>query len=222
MSLTLARDGAQHIPAALDAATLASVETALAALPSDRAGQRLSDLSGIAPILSPTGAIGRHAAARIGAQARPVRAILFDKSAATNWSLGWHQDRTIAVRARVETPGFGPWTIKAGIHHVAPPPGLLDAMVTLRLHLDPVDADNAPLLIAPGSHRHGRIAETDIASHVERCGTHACLAERGDIWIYATPILHASDAATHPRHRRVLQLDYSADTLPGALDWLGV
>ena len=33
MSLTLARDGAQHIPAALDAATLASVETALAALP---------------------------------------------------------------------------------------------------------------------------------------------------------------------------------------------
>lgn len=222
MPLLFARDGAQHIPAALDPATLTTIETALAALPADRAGQRLSDLSAIAPILSSTGAIGRHAAARIGTQARAVRAILFDKSAATNWSLGWHQDRTIAVRARIDTPGFGPWTIKAGIHHVAPPPALLDAMVTLRLHIDPVDADNAPLLIAPGSHHHGRIAEADIAAHVARCGTHACLAARGDIWIYATPILHASDAATNPRHRRVLQLDYSADTLPGALEWLGV
>ena len=31
-------------------------------------------------------------------------------------------------------------------------------MVTLRVHLDPVPATNAPLLIAPGSHKLGRIA----------------------------------------------------------------
>ena len=57
---------------------------------------------------------------------------------------------------------------------------------------------------------------------VDRCGTVACLASRGDIWLYATPILHASDAAANPRHRRVLQLDYSADDLPGDLEWLGI
>lgn len=222
MSLTLATDGAWHIPAALDQATLATIETALADLPPDQPGLRLAALPALAAILAPTGAIGRHAAAHQGDATRPVRAILFDKSAATNWALGWHQDRTIAVRARIDTPGFGPWTVKSGIQHVAPPQSLLDQMLTLRLHLDAVDAGNAPLLIAPGSHRHGRVIESDVASLVAACGVHACLAERGDIWLYATPILHASDAATNPRHRRVLQLDYSPDPLPGALDWLGV
>ena len=222
MTLILTRDGAQHLPAALDTASLAAIEAALATLPTDRPGQRLASLTLLAPLLAQDGAVGRHAAAHLGHAARPVRAILFDKSAATNWSLGWHQDRTIAVRQRINTPGFGPWTTKSGIQHVAPPQSLLNAMLTLRLHLDPVDNANAPLLIAPGSHRHGRIAEADVATHVARCGTHACLADRGDIWLYATPILHAFDAATHPRHRRVLQLDYSADTLPGALAWLGV
>lgn len=31
----------------------------------------------------------------LGPEARPVRALLFDKSDSANWSLGWHQDRTI-------------------------------------------------------------------------------------------------------------------------------
>lgn len=222
MILTIATHGAQHIPAALDAATLATIEAALADLPSDQPGLRLASLPALAAILGPTGAIGRHAAAHQGPAIRPVRAILFDKSATTNWSLGWHQDRTIAVTERSDTPGFGPWTVKSGIPHVAPPQSLLDRMLTLRVHLDPVDVDNAPLLIAPGTHRHGRIPESDVAAHVANHGTHACLAAPGDIWLYATPILHASDAATTPRHRRVLQLDYSADPLPGALEWLGV
>ena len=222
MTLTLTRDGAQHLLAALDTASLAVIEATLAKLPTDRPGQRLANLAGLAPLLAQDGAVGRHATAHLGHAARAVRAILFDKSATTNWSLGWHQDRTIAVRQRIDTPGFGPWTTKSGIQHVAPPQSLLDAMLTLGLHLDPVDAANAPLLIAPGSHRHGRIAEADVAAHVAQYGTHACLADRGDIWLYATPILHASDAAKNPHHRRVLQLDYSADTLPGELEWLGV
>lgn len=222
MPLTLATDGAQHIPAALDADSLATIEAALATQPTDRAGLRLASLPALTVMLSATGPIGRHAAALLGDAARPVRAILFDKSATTNWSLGWHQDRTIAVRQRIDTPGFGPWTVKSGIQHVAPPQSLLDRMLTLRLHLDPVDAHNAPLLVAPGSHRHGRVAESEVATLVDRCGTHACLAAPGDIWLYATPILHASDAATTPRHRRILQLDYSADPLPGGLEWLGV
>ncbi|ETI65081.1 phytanoyl-CoA dioxygenase [Sphingobium sp. C100] len=222
MSFTLATNGAHHVPAALDTPALATIEAALSAFPADRAGQRLAKLPMLAGMLSATGAVGRHAAAHLGDAAKPVRAILFDKSAAANWALGWHQDRTIAVATRIDTPGFGPWTVKSGIQHVAPPQSLLDAMLTLRIHLDPVEADNAPLLIAPGSHRHGRVAETDVPGLVARCGIHACLAQRGDIWLYATPILHASDAARRPRHRRVLQLDYSANPLPGALAWSGV
>ncbi|MBO9621948.1 MAG: phytanoyl-CoA dioxygenase family protein [Sphingomonas sp.] len=153
---------------------------------------------------------------------RPVRAILFDKSPAANWALGWHQDRTIAVRARTEQAGFGPWSVKQGLLHVEPPFALIEAMRTMRVHLDPVPEDNAPLLIAPGSHRLGRIAEGDLAAVVERCGTATCLAAAGDVWLYATPIVHASAASNGMRHRRVLQVDWSSDSLPGDLAWLGV
>jgi hypothetical protein len=72
----------------------------------------------------------------LGDGARAVRALLFDKTPEANWGVPWHQDLTIAVKSRVETPGFGPWTVKAGIHHVRPPVEVLERMVTLRIHLD--------------------------------------------------------------------------------------
>ena len=151
-----------------------------------------------------------------------VRAILFDKTSSTNWGLPWHQDRTIVVTRRVEVEGFGPWTVKSGLLHVAPPFDLLAGMVTLRVHLDPVPETNAPLLIAPGSHRLGQIPEGELKSVVQQCGTATCLADAGDVWLYSTPILHCSEAARDPAHRRVLQVDFAAGELPGGLTWLGI
>ena len=194
----------------------------LAGLPAEQAGVRIHGLPGLGPWLAPIGPIGALAGHALGTEVWPVRAILFDKTASTNWALGWHQDRTICVRDRVETPGFGPWSIKAGLHHVAPPFDLLARMVTLRVHLDDVPATNAPLLIAPGSHRRGRGPVDQVEQVAAECGALACLADAGDVWAYATPILHASDAASRPDRRRVLQVDFSADTLPGGLEWLGV
>jgi ectoine hydroxylase-related dioxygenase (phytanoyl-CoA dioxygenase family) len=214
------RDGAEQISGALDEAALTVVEAALGALPKNRPGVRISNCPKLQPLLlAATGTIGKVAARWLGSSCRPVRAILFDKSVGANWALSWHQDRTIAVVERAETPGFGPWTVKAGIHHVEPPIELLERMLTLRLHLDHVDSDNAPLLIAPGSHRYGRVAENHIACTIERCGIHACLADRGDLWAYSTLILHASEAARRPRRRRVLQVDYSAADLPAGLQF---
>lgn len=201
---------------------LPDLQRVLAAVSIERAGTRLRGIPGLAAVIEATSVIGAVAAKHLGSTARPVRALLFDKSAATNWSLGWHQDRTIAVVGRHDTEGFGPWTTKASLHHVAPPPTLQAQMITLRVHLDPVDGDNAPLLVAPGSHRLGRIAQPDIPGIVQRCGIMSCLAETGDVWAYATPILHASQAALQPRRRRVLQIDYAACDLPGRLQWLGV
>ncbi len=188
----------------------------------DRAGIRLTGIAALNTHLSANGGIGKLAGSILGAATKPVRAVLFDKTPATNWKLKWHQDRTIAVQRHVETEGYGPWSIKSGLRHVAPPFALLARMITIRVHLDDVDNTNAPLLVAPGSHRLGRIAESDVGAAVERCGTYACLAKAGDAWLYATPILHASDAASLPTHRRVLQIDYSADRLPRPLEWLGV
>jgi hypothetical protein len=201
---------------------LPEIEAIAATLEPDRAGIRLHGIEGLQGLLDPRSPIGAIATDAIGAVALPVRAILFDKTAAANWSLGWHQDRTIVVAKRRAVPGFGPWTVKAGLLHVAPPFEVLAGMVTLRVHLDPVGPDNAPLLVAPGSHRFGRVAEADIEAVVSKCGVAACLAEPGDVWLYATPILHASDAAADPRRRRVLQVDYAAGDLHGGLEWLGI
>lgn len=168
------------------------------------------------PVLADLGAIP---ASVIGPSARAVRAIYFDKSEQANWSLDWHQDRVICVREKVDVQGYGPWTIKSGLLHVTPPFEVLERMVTIRIHLDDVGQDNAPLLIAPGSHRLGRIAEANVTDAVERCGTAVCFAQAGDVWLYASPIVHASQASARPSRRRVLQIDYAALDLPGGLEW---
>lgn len=195
---------------------------AVGKLPKDLPGIRIGAAAGLRELVADSGAIGSRILLFAGADARPVRMILFDKNPATNWALGWHQDRTICVQEQRDVAGFGPWTRKAGMLHVAPPIHLLEQMVTVRVHLDDVPIDNAPLLVAPGSHRFGLVREDAIADIVARCGVEACLADAGDIWVYATPILHASDAAANPRRRRVLQIDYAAFDLTDGLEWSGI
>lgn len=195
---------------------------AIAEHSSKRPGVRLHGHVPIAQLLSQDRPIGAIAASILGNGSQPVRTILFDKRTSANWALGWHQDRTIAVKGKVELPGYGPWTVKDSMHHVAPPYDLLDRMLTLRVHIDPVTDDNAPLLVALGSHRLGRIEERRIAKVVTDSIILACVAEPGDLWAYATPVLHASDAARIASGRRVLQVDFCAEDLPGDLEWLGI
>ena len=54
-----------------------------------------------------------------------VRGLLFDKTPEANWPVPWHQDLTIAVKARTDAPGYGPWTVKGGVPHVRPPIAVL-------------------------------------------------------------------------------------------------
>jgi hypothetical protein len=220
MTLRFGTDGAaRHAGAALP--LLDPLHALAASVAPDRAGIRLHGQSAL-PALLEHGPIAAIAASCLGAPAWPVRAVLFDKSPGNNWALGWHQDRTVAVRQRRDVPGYGAWSVKQGIPHVEPPFAVIAGMATLRIHLDPVPEDNAPLLVAPGSHRLGRIPEAAIAATVARCGTAVCLAEAGDVWAYATAILHASAASTSGGRRRVLQVDYACTSLPGGLEWLGV
>lgn len=219
--LNLVNDGAEHFHAAALAA-LPDIRAALQDLPSQQAGVRIHGIKPLMPILAADGSVGVLASEFLGPQCRPVRAILFDKNAKTNWSLAWHQDRTICVKQRIEVDGYGPWTTKGGMQHVAPPFDLLARMVTLRVHLDDVPTGNSPLLIAPGSHKVGRVPISDYEEVVRHHGIYSCLAHAGDVWVYSTPILHASETASVIRHRRVLQVDYSADELGGGLEWLGV
>jgi hypothetical protein len=211
---TFRRDGAVRLANRL---TIGQVE-ALRALSSDGPGARLRGTGLTALVETATEA----AKSLIGAAAIPVRAVLFDKTVEANWAVAWHQDRTIIVRERREVEGFGPWSRKDGLQHVAPPIGVLEAMATLRLHLDPCGLNNAPLKVAVGSHKLGRVPASDVAARAAGHPELTCLAGVGDIWAYSTPILHASERARTPSRRRVLQLDYAATELPGGLRWAGI
>jgi hypothetical protein len=85
--MTFGSDGAQRFAAALDQAGLQSIEAAMTKLPAERAGLRLQNLPALDALLAASGAVGRIAASVLGERCRPVRAVLFDKTAATNWSL---------------------------------------------------------------------------------------------------------------------------------------
>jgi Phytanoyl-CoA dioxygenase (PhyH) len=215
-NLKLIEDGAVRLErAALD--ILPAIEDALFGIPADKAGFRIYGNAKLAEILN-----GKQITQYVGADYKPVRAIFFDKSPETNWALGWHQDRTIAVQEQAYAEGFGPWSVKADIPHVEPPFDLIGQMRTIRIHLDDVPDDNAPLLIARGSHRLGKVSDQEVKSVAEQIGAVTCTAIRGDIWLYATAIIHASSASSGRSHRRVLQVDFANFELPGALRWKGI
>lgn len=193
----------------------------LAAFQSDgRPGARAFSLPvEVARLIEPGGVLAAIAADLMGAQARAVRVIYFDKTPETNWAVPWHQDRTIAAADRVETPGFRHWSLKAGVHHVEPPEAILQSMVALRLHLDDCGPDNGPLMAVRGSFRLGRVPTSQINRHVESGSVCAYCASAGDLVAMRGLTIHASKRASRPGRRRVVHVDFSAANLPGGLQW---
>jgi hypothetical protein len=155
----------------------------------------------------------------IGESPRPVRAIWFNKSAEANWLVAWHQDLAIAVRERVDVPGFEAWSVKEGVPHAQPPAEVLQRMLTVRIHLDDADEGNGALRVIAGSHRLGRLDAERIASLREERGETLCAAAAGDALLMRPLLLHASGRSTNDRPRRVLHLEYAGEDLPGGLVW---
>jgi hypothetical protein len=82
--------GAIYFPSVLDAGQVAALADQLEpALLKGRPGKRLT--GGLNNLLGQEGALGQIAASLIGGKSFPVRAVLFDKTPETNWSVGWHQ-----------------------------------------------------------------------------------------------------------------------------------
>lgn len=159
---------------------------------------------------------------RIGALAPgmfPVRAVAFDKTAQSNWTLPWHQDRIIAVAARHPVPGYGNWSEKHGVWHGEPPTEVLAQMLFVRVHLDACDADTGAMEIAEGSHAAGVVSVQQAMGVAQDYPRALCTAHPGDILILPMLTLHRSRAAAAPATRRVLRLDYAASPLPAPLAW---
>ena len=208
-----AASGAVRFPAVFGHDDMAALGDELDAVLLGRPGRRLTGGAWTSLLPALTGI----AAGLIGETAFPVRVVAFDKTPETNWAVGWHQDRTVAVQARVEAEGFGPWSTKDGVVHVSPPVEVLRSMVTLRLHIDPCDDDNAPLKVARGTHRLGMVAADKAAEVAAAHQLLTCHGHAGDVWAYSTLILHASDRSRSAGRRRVLQIDYAHQPLPGRL-----
>jgi ectoine hydroxylase-related dioxygenase (phytanoyl-CoA dioxygenase family) len=149
--------------------------------------------------------------------AKVVRGIFFDKTPVANWKVPWHQDLTIALQQKVELPGYSAWSIKAGIHHVQPPLEVLEQMLTVRIHLDAADENNGALRVIPGSHRSGKIPQSQISHYANVPIT--CCANSGDALLIRPLLLHASSPANSPNHRRIIHLEYCSADLPTALQW---
>ncbi|MBX9724393.1 MAG: phytanoyl-CoA dioxygenase family protein [Candidatus Obscuribacterales bacterium] len=155
----------------------------------------------------------------LGADAKPVKAILFDKTPASNWYVTWHQDLTIAVNQQIDCPGFGPWSVKDDTPHVQPPTSVLENIIALRVHLDSCEEENGAIRFIPGSHKVGKLEPSDIAEWRKNTPAVSCSAQRGDVIVMRPLILHSSPQAVNPEHRRVLHIEYTVATLPSGMHW---
>jgi len=212
------------VPALTVAAAIAAIEQADASAARRRQGATYAVRNLLQSVpamrdIAEHGEVQRLVSEVLGPGAICSRAILFDKNPNANWAVPWHQDTTIAVRQRLDAPGFGPWSIKAGVHHVQPPASVLDGMLTVRVHLDDCGEDNAPLRVIPGTHRRGML-DADLLEHVHRSGPAVTCTVRASGALLMRPLLlHASSPANAPGHRRMVHLEWSTTPLPHGLEW---
>ncbi len=224
------RDGFAVVPAVATNDEIDMLLPAVAAVDHEGAIERRGSLHAVRNLLEAVPEVRtltRSAAVRalvepvLGPGAFVVRAILFDKTPDANWKVAWHQDLTIAVRERREVPGFGPWSEKAGIPHVQPPPEVLERMLTVRVHLDDCGPENGPVQVIPGSHLHGRLGPEEVQRWRRERDPVFCTSPRGGALVMRPLVLHASSPAAVPGHRRVVHFEFASDELPQGLEWHG-
>ncbi|RUL87312.1 phytanoyl-CoA dioxygenase family protein [Tautonia sociabilis] len=235
LAVRIDRDGFAVVPDVLNGPEVAELILAVdraeleadrradpAALRRGKSVYGLRDLLGRVPEvrrLSVSPAIRELVEPVLGPGAFAVRGLWFDKTPGANWNLPWHRDLTIAARERVDAAGFSCWTTKAGIPHALAPPGVLEGMLTVRLHLDAAGPDNGPLRVLPGSHRLDGRDPTEVAPWRGRCRPVECAVGAGGAVLMRPLLLHASNAAEAPGHRRVVHLEFATAPLPGGVEW---
>ena len=217
--LDFSRDGAAIVQKSISDNHIEELRQEFASL-DFKAGARPFDLSQLVfQLLAPDGCFGL-ATKELGMESvRPVRVLAFDKTPASNWNLGWHQDRVIAVKERRDIPAFGTWTLKSGVPHVEAPVEVLQNMFSLRLHLDDCNADNGALKILARSAGRGKLTDAHVRDLALTETAVVCEAALGQILAMKALTAHASEPAKNPSHRRVLHVDYCTCELPYGLEW---
>lgn len=148
-----------------------------------------------------------------------IKAIFFNKNQNNNWSVPWHQDKTIGVKKKVVLPGYQNWTVKQGVTHVQPPAEILNSIITIRIALEDSDRHNGALNIIPRSHKLGILDKKAIDRFAQTESDLYCSMKAGDILVMRPLILHSSPKSTSDRERGTIHLEYSNAKLPSGLSW---
>jgi ectoine hydroxylase-related dioxygenase (phytanoyl-CoA dioxygenase family) len=144
---------------------------------------------------------------------------LFVKTVENNWLVSLHQDLSIPVADRIESPHCSGWSYKEGDLFVQPPITTLQDIVAVRLHLDDCDDQNGALRVVPGSHRLGRLSVSAALVARDRCGEISVAVRSGGVMVMRPLLLHASSKSATELPRRVLHFVFGPPELPEGLRW---
>jgi ectoine hydroxylase-related dioxygenase (phytanoyl-CoA dioxygenase family) len=117
----------------------------------------------------------------LGQTAFAFRATLFEKLPASNWLVAWHQDTALPMIERREVAGWGPWSVKEGVHYAHAPASSFEQVLALRVHLDDSTPENGPLRVVPGTHSLGVLTDDQIHTAAEGAAAIDCLMELGGV-----------------------------------------
>jgi ectoine hydroxylase-related dioxygenase (phytanoyl-CoA dioxygenase family) len=158
----------------------------------------------------------------LGPEAFPFRATLFDKSPQSNWLVVWHQDTALPLCERVDTPGWGPWSVKEGVHYAHAPAAALSEVLALRIHLDDSNAGNGPLRVLPGTHGLGVLTDDRLHELSTQIAPVDCVIPKGGVVAMRPLVVHSSSKSKSDLPRRVLHIEYAASDSIAAPLGLGV
>lgn len=201
--------GFDVIPSVLSPAEIAHLVGALGDVPRSRAGARhLMAHPAVAQVAKDARLLAL-AEQWLGLEALPYRATLFDKSPESNWLVMWHQDTALPLREKIETRGWGPWSVKEGVLYAHAPAAALEGVVALRLHLDDSGSENGPLRVLPGTHLRGVLSDEEIQGLARDVRPVECVVGSGGIVAMRPLLVHASSKARNNAPRRVLHIEYA-------------
>ena len=143
-----------------------------------------------------------------------IKGLYFNKPSLSNWFVAYHQDRSVSVSNKIDSPLYKGWTIKDNQFGVQPPVTVLESIYTVRIHLDDCTGENGALHVIPGSHKKGvNTSQPALETEV------LCEVPRGGIMIMRPLLLHASHKSTVTASRRVLHIEFCNRELPESVYW---
>ena len=215
----LDQDGFEIIADIVDIARISSVLRAIESseVPRSRAGMRRAMEIAAVRDIAHDPQIVSFATRTLGPGAVPFRATLFDKSPDQNWLVVWHQDTALPVRSRIDTPGWGPWSMKEGTLCAHAPESALSSLLAIRLNLDESIVENGAIRALPATHTLGVLSDDSIRELANQITPVECHVGIGGVMLMRPLLVHASSKLVRGR-RRVLHIEYAAQTHFGNLE----